>query len=244
MIRRLISFVFLLVVGWLVYTQFYGTEKEQQIGQEVISNGKKTIQSVFSIFQHENDKFQAGAYDDSLEKVGSLLKDLGEKMENKNQKKELEELINEKERIEEADFLEFPLDNRSDPSKRYDVIVCSMVLNCVTTPIDRGKMLALLYHQLRPGGLCFFTIPKFCVTKSAFLTHGLFKKMLGQDGVGFTVKSSKESPRIAFFILERPMVDKERRLDPIFTKEKIRNKGKKFPNQFSVVLKEKHIFRT
>ena len=102
MIRRLISFVFLLVVGWLVYTQFYGTEKEQQIGQEVISNGKKTIQSVFSIFQHENDKFQAGAYDDSLEKVGSLLKDLGEKMENKDQKKELEELINEKERIEEA----------------------------------------------------------------------------------------------------------------------------------------------
>eukprot|EP00533_Pseudo-nitzschia_delicatissima_P001688 CAMPEP_0116085700 /NCGR_PEP_ID=MMETSP0327-20121206/4462_1 /TAXON_ID=44447 /ORGANISM="Pseudo-nitzschia delicatissima, Strain B596" /LENGTH=288 /DNA_ID=CAMNT_0003576703 /DNA_START=145 /DNA_END=1011 /DNA_ORIENTATION=+ len=148
------------------------------------------------------------------------------------------------ERIEEADFLEFPLDNPDDPSKQYDVIVCSMVLNCVTTPIDRGKMLALLYHQLRPGGLCFFTIPKFCVTKSAFLTHGLFKKMLGQDGVGFTVKSSKESPRIAFFILERPMEDKERRLDPIFTKEKIRNKGKKFPNQFSVVLKEKHIFRT
>lgn len=54
------------------------------------------------------------------------------------------------ERIEEQDFLQLPL-----MSPKYDVIVCSMVLNCVTTKEDRGKMLALLYHQLRPGGLCF-----------------------------------------------------------------------------------------
>ena len=153
-------------------------------------------------------------------------------------------------RIEEADFLKLPIDSPNDPSKRYDVIVCSMVLNCVTTPVDRGKMLALLYHQLRPGGLCFFTIPKFCVTKSAFLTHDLFKKMLGKEGVGFTVKSTKESPRIAFFILERPMEDNggappaKRQLPQTFTKQKIINKGKKFPNQFCVVLKAEHVFRT
>jgi 25S rRNA (adenine2142-N1)-methyltransferase len=152
------------------------------------------------------------------------------------------------ERIEEADFLQLPLISPDDPTKRYDVIVCSMVLNCVTTPVDRGKMLAKLYHHLRPGGLCFFTIPKFCVTKSAFLTHSLFVKMLGENGVGFTVKSTKESPRVAFFILERPMEDSgsaapmKRKLDPSFTKERIRNKGKKFPNQFSVVLKAEHIF--
>ena len=154
------------------------------------------------------------------------------------------------ERIEEADFLKLPIDSPSDPSKRYDVIVCSMVLNCVTTPVDRGKMLALLYHQLRPGGLCFFTIPKFCVTRSAFLTHASFKKMLGEDGVGFTVKSTKESPRIAFFILERPVEDNsggspaKRQLPQAFTKQKIINKGKKFPNQFCVVLKAEHVFRT
>ena len=154
------------------------------------------------------------------------------------------------ERIEEADFLKLPIDSPNDPSKRYDVIVCSMVLNCVTTPVDRGKMLALLYHQLRPGGLCFFTIPKFCVTKSAFLTHALFKRMLGKEGVGFTVLSTKESPRIAFFILERPMEDNggashvKRQLPQTFTKQKIINKGKKFPNQFCVVLKAEHVFRT
>ena len=154
------------------------------------------------------------------------------------------------ERIEEADFLEVPLVSPKDPTKRYDAIVCSMVLNCVTTPADRGKMLALIYHQLRPGGLCFFTIPKFCVTKSAFLTPNLFKKMLGKSGVGFDIKSTKESPRVAFFILERPLVEERttstttRRLDPSFTKRIIRNKGKKFPNQFCVVLKAEHVFRT
>ena len=154
------------------------------------------------------------------------------------------------ERIEEADFLKLPLESPDDSTKRFDVIVCSMVLNCVTTSTDRGKMLALLYHQLRPGGLCFLTVPKFCLTKSAFLTHNLFKKMLGKDGVGFSVKSTKESPRVAFFILERPSDQHERsestnrRLDPSFTREIIRNKGKKFPNQFSVILEAEHVFRT
>jgi len=168
------------------------------------------------------------------------------------------------ERIEEADFLKLPIVD-TDPEERCDVIVCSMVLNCVTTPVDRGKMLALLYHQLRPGGLCFFTIPKFCLTKSAFLTHNLFKKMLGENGVGFNVKSTKESPKVAFFILERPIEDRNsnsngnegkkktksgttytrrRQLDPSFKKAIIRNKGKKFPNQFSVVLRAEHIFGT
>ena len=102
MIRKLISFIILLVIGWLIYTQFYGTEKEQQLGQEVIDNGKKTIQSIFSIFKHENDKFQAGAYDESLEKVGTLLKEVGQKLENKDKKEELDELVKEKERISES----------------------------------------------------------------------------------------------------------------------------------------------
>ena len=99
MIRKLISFVFLIVIGWLIYTQLFGTEKEQQLGQEVIDNGKKTIQSIFSIFKHENNKIKGGAYDDTLEKVGKLLKEVGQKLESKEEKEELKELLNEKERI-------------------------------------------------------------------------------------------------------------------------------------------------
>jgi 25S rRNA (adenine2142-N1)-methyltransferase len=145
------------------------------------------------------------------------------------------------ERIAEADFLTFPLLSQV-PNERYDVIVCSMVLNCVTTPPQRGKMLARLYQHLRPGGLLFLTIPLFCITRSAFLTPALFREMLGVGGVGFDLEETKESPRLAFFVCRRPQEDTTEPLKPKWTKQTIRNKGKKFPNQFSVVLEEDEVF--
>lgn len=145
-----------------------------------------------------------------------------------------------KDRIEEADFLQIPFLD-PDPAERYDVVVCSMVLNCVTTAPDRGKMLALLYHHLRPGGLCFFTLPKSCLNKSAFLTFQLFVSLLGETGVGFDVVATKDSPRVSFFVLQRPTTGVRGELDPKWTKQVVRNKGKKFPNQFSVVLKKEDV---
>jgi len=166
-------------------------------------------------------------------------------------------------RIEEYDFLDLPYIH-SDVTERYDVIVCSMVINCVTTPEKRGEMLAKLYHHLRPGGLCFLTLPKFCLIKSAFLTTSLFEEMLGRTGAGFEIVSTRSSPRVSFFVLRRPELDqssqvscnnkekessatapgvkgganstKGKRFDPKWTKLIVRNKGTKFPNQFSVVL--------
>ena len=76
MIGKLISLVFFFVIGWVVYTQIFGTAKEQEMGQEVIIKSKETIQSIFNIFQHESDKVQAGDYDESIKKVGELLNDL------------------------------------------------------------------------------------------------------------------------------------------------------------------------
>eukprot|EP00934_Nitzschia_sp_Nitz4_P003277 Nitzschia sp. Nitz4//scaffold4_size323378//247385//248365//NITZ4_000697-RA/size323378-processed-gene-0.221-mRNA-1//-1//CDS//3329553510//3267//frame0 len=146
------------------------------------------------------------------------------------------------ERIEQADFLALPLVSE-DLNLRYDVIVCSMVINCVPTPEDRGKMLARLYHHLRPGGILFLTLPKYCLTRSAFLTMEIFQQMLeGKDGVGFQVEETKQSPKVAFFICRRPLDEtKSDKVNPKWTKTTIRNKGKKFPNQFAVVLKDEEV---
>lgn len=145
-------------------------------------------------------------------------------------------------RIEEADFLKIPFIS-PNAHERYDVIVCSMVLNCVTTPEDRGTMLGRLFHHLRPGGLCFLTIPKFCLTKSAFLTPELFRDMLGYGGVGFRLEETKESPRVSFFVCQRPEdMSRTEALKPVWKQQKIRRKGKKFPNQFSVVLNDDEVF--
>jgi 25S rRNA (adenine2142-N1)-methyltransferase len=144
-------------------------------------------------------------------------------------------------RIEEHDFLTLPYTS-SNISERYDVIVCSMVLNSVTDPKDRGKMCAKLFHHLRPGGKLYLTVPKFCLTKSAFLTPGIFLEMLGKKGIGFVSEETKESPRLSFFILRRPEEERTTPLNKLWKKQIIRRKGKKFPNQFSVVLNEKDIF--
>ena len=164
-------------------------------------------------------------------------------------------------RIEEADFLKLPLpptaiiNNSSDENcqeKRYDVIVCSMVLNCVTTPEDRGEMLTRIYDFLRPGGIAFLTIPKLCLTQSPFVNRETFVKLLGATGVGFEVeKITKESPKVSFFICHRPEENTEQQQstgDPEFdtrwtTLKKI-HKGKKYRNQFAVVLKKERILAT
>mmetsp|Transcript_23090 Transcript_23090/g.34698 ORF Transcript_23090/g.34698 Transcript_23090/m.34698 type:complete len:302 (+) Transcript_23090:84-989(+) len=152
--------------------------------------------------------------------------------------------------IETQDFLTLPLQ-----STRYDVIVCSMVINCVPTPESRGKMLCLLYHQLRPGGLCFLTLPKLCLSQSPHISKEMFQEMLSSskegNGVGFEIVETKESPKVAFFVLSRPLNNddneekqrKERnKVNPKFTRLITINRGKKYRNKFAIVLKESEVF--
>lgn len=101
MIGKLISLVFFFVVGWVVYTQFFGTEQEQEMGQEVISNAKETVQGIFNIFQHESGKIKEGTYDDSIEKLGNLLDKLRAEAKDGKQQEELTELMQETKRIKE-----------------------------------------------------------------------------------------------------------------------------------------------
>jgi 25S rRNA (adenine2142-N1)-methyltransferase len=138
--------------------------------------------------------------------------------------------------IEEADFLTFPLNN-------YDVVVCSMVINCVPRPEHRGLMLARLYHQLAPGGLCFLTLPRLCLHQSPYMSMEHFKDLLSETGVGFVVEETKESPKVAFFVLRRPMEEdvSDEKFDKQWTMSKVKNKGKKFRNFFDVTLRKEEV---
>jgi 25S rRNA (adenine2142-N1)-methyltransferase len=147
--------------------------------------------------------------------------------------------------IEQADFLAIPLtDNEQE---KYDVIVCSMVLNCVTTPIQRGKMVKRLFQFLSPGGLCFITIPKSCLTLSPYMDRLKFQEALAFTGL--EVLETKETPKIAFFICERPdpeitqVVSSGSASSIVQTKlEKFRDistirQGRKYTNDFSIVFR-------
>jgi len=143
--------------------------------------------------------------------------------------------------IEEKDFLQMPVQNEKKGT--YDVIVCSMVLNCVTTPEQRGEMLSLLYKQLRPGGLCFFTIPRLCINQSKFIDRKLFEELL-TDALGFVIDSQKETPKVAFWILKRPKdaAKKMVKWNKKWESTPIIHRAQKFRNLFCVSLKKNEAY--
>lgn len=136
-------------------------------------------------------------------------------------------------RIQQMDFFKLPLP--IDQHQPYDVLVNSMVINCVTTTEQRGKMLVLCYHQLRPGGVLFLTLPKLCLIQSKYMNRKYFEEILTK-AVGFEIDSAKESPKVAFFVLKRPQSEPVRNWDEKFARTKVINKGKKFRNTFAVTL--------
>ena len=161
-------------------------------------------------------------------------------------------------RILQMDFFELPVPE-SDPNNQtistihsdhhpfYDVIVNSMVINCVTTAAKRGKMLTLLYQHLRPGGVCFLTLPKLCLIQSKCMSRSYFEEILTK-GVGFEIlqEVGRESPKVAFYVLRRPnkvednntssSVDMIEQWDDKFAVTKVLHHGKKFRNTFAVTL--------
>ncbi|KAG1709555.1 hypothetical protein DVH05_020205 [Phytophthora capsici] len=99
------------------------------------------------------------------------------------------------ERIEQRDFFSLK------PTGEFQVVVSSMVINCVPGADKRGEMLRLYRDHLKEGGLLFLMLPLLCLRHSKFMTYARFTKIL--EAVGFKVRETKDSPKVAFFCLER-----------------------------------------
>jgi 25S rRNA (adenine2142-N1)-methyltransferase len=99
------------------------------------------------------------------------------------------------EKIEQRDFFSLK------PAAEFQVLVSSMVLNCVPGADKRGEMLRLYREHLKEGGLLFLMLPLLCLRHSQFMTYARFTKIL--EAVGFKVRETKDSPKVAFFCLER-----------------------------------------
>lgn len=131
--------------------------------------------------------------------------------------------------IEEADFTKIPLDTI------YDVLVCSMVLNCVTTASERGKMVLRLSHFLEIDGILFLTIPKSCLTLSPFMNKERFQELLRECGLDVT--DSNDTPKISFFqcrkvgSVSNDVASKWSAATRIY-------RGKKYRNDFAITIDE------
>ncbi|WVQ64186.1 uncharacterized protein L199_002348 [Kwoniella botswanensis] len=94
--------------------------------------------------------------------------------------------------ILEQDFLERPLP--SGEQDTFDVVSCSLVLNFVSSPADRGKMLSLIHQQLRgeSPSFLFLVLPLPCLTNSRYLTLNTFQEMMRI--IGFTLEKEQWKP--------------------------------------------------
>ncbi|TYZ63659.1 hypothetical protein PybrP1_006792 [[Pythium] brassicae (nom. inval.)] len=130
------------------------------------------------------------------------------------------------ERIEQRDFFDLA------PAGDFRVLVSSMVLNCVPDAESRGRMLQLMHAHLQPGGLAFLMVPLLCLRNSKFMTYARFVAIL--RAVGFAVRETKDSPKVAFFCLEKQPEGVASSVAPRFPQKLLAHGDKR--NDFSVVL--------
>jgi 25S rRNA (adenine2142-N1)-methyltransferase len=140
--------------------------------------------------------------------------------------------------IEEVDFLSLPLLNGEYDLQHYDVVVCSMVLNCVPTAEKRGAMLLRIVNYLRDGGLAFITVPKTCLNLSPYIDEQRFAQMLRDIGFDI-IEHTKDTPKIAFFICQKRAQSQQTSKSEVKSKWHEVNRfrhGKKFRNKFAICL--------
>jgi len=82
MIKQLLKLVFLFVIGWIIYVQFWGTADEKALRQNLFENVRETGKNVGSILKNSKDKVQDGSFDDALSKIGTSIGTLKDEAQN------------------------------------------------------------------------------------------------------------------------------------------------------------------
>ena len=120
-------------------------------------------------------------------------------------------------RIEQCDFLTLghggALGDARTP-RLYDVVVCSMVLNCVPNERHRFDMLVGMRAQLRLGGRAFVTLPRSCVEHSFTVNEASFRDALAAVGLPCLADSAAagvppSSAKIVYFECEAQLPNTE-----------------------------------
>jgi len=102
MIKSLLKLGLLLVIGILVYNYFLGTPEEKASSKKVFTEIKEVGKSVGGLLKAEKEKFDAGKYDNALDKIGGMFDKLKSKVKDgSDQFKEIKELEEKKNKLKE-----------------------------------------------------------------------------------------------------------------------------------------------
>jgi 25S rRNA (adenine2142-N1)-methyltransferase len=112
--------------------------------------------------------------------------------------------------IVEQDFLQRPLPK--DETERFDIISCSLVLNFVSEPQDRGannskctntgRMLSLIHAQLRPNrtSLLFLVLPLPCLSNSRYISISSMQALMAIIGFELVADRWKEGGKVGYWL--------------------------------------------
>jgi hypothetical protein len=78
MMKNLLKLIVLSVIGLISYNYFYGNMEEKARSEKVINGVKDVFHAIKDLAVAEKEKFDAGKYDQALEKIGHLFKDFKE----------------------------------------------------------------------------------------------------------------------------------------------------------------------
>lgn len=137
------------------------------------------------------------------------------------------DLISQSPLVTQQDFFDRPIPTADE--SRFDVICLSLVINFVTDPSARGRMLALTTLHLPLGGLCYIVLPLPCLKNSRYLNEEVFSKLC--QSIGYSLLKKHSSPKLCFFLLR---LDQRITTFPTLKKIEVRPGGQR--NNFSITL--------
>ncbi|CCD22843.1 25S rRNA (adenine2142-N1)-methyltransferase NDAI_0A06890 [Naumovozyma dairenensis CBS 421] len=147
--------------------------------------------------------------------------------------------LNDSNGIIQQDFMKRPLPTGDGNKDKFNLISCSLVLNFVPTPIERGEMCERFIKFLKPNGYLFIVLPLPCINNSRYMNRAHFIDLL--TFLGYKEVRYHEANKVCYFLLQlegtdngkHPKNDRKDRLQ--FIKKRKVQDGNKM-NNFSILL--------
>ncbi|KAJ7090219.1 nucleolus protein [Mycena belliarum] len=131
--------------------------------------------------------------------------------------------------ILEQDFL---LMDETEHREKWDVVSLSLVLNFVSDPKDRGRMLRLAWSFLVPSGHLFLALPLPCVMNSRYLTCERLTVLMEALGFVQVKERWKEGGKMIYYLYQKD--NTKSGSTETWTKKTILRQGDR--NNFSILL--------
>ncbi|GAV52251.1 hypothetical protein ZYGR_0AG02420 [Zygosaccharomyces rouxii] len=132
--------------------------------------------------------------------------------------------------IQRQDFMQRPLPKNDD--EKFDFISCSLVLNFVPTPIQRGHMCTRFEQFLRASGYLFVVLPLPCINHSRYMNKNHFVQLM--EFLGYSVVKYHEAKKLCYILLRLTHPKHHQGYDKFAKKHKFYDKPGF--NNFSIIL--------